>query len=71
MDFDCDLKQSGTPLKVDIILERLDDTEAEQLREALNNPATYSARHVARTVTKQTDETLSGNAVTTWRERNL
>ena len=71
MDFDRERKVSGTPLKVDAILNRLDDDEAEQLREALNDPAGFPARVVARTVTRQTDETLSGNAVTTWRERNL
>ena len=71
MDFERERKQSGTALKVDAILERLDDDEAKDLRDALNNPARFPARVVARTVTKQTDEVLSANAVTTWRERNL
>ena len=68
MDFDREQRTAGTPLKVDQILDLLDDDKATLLRDALMS-TDYSNEVIARTVTNQTDHSLSDSAVRNWRAR--
>lgn len=69
MDFDAEQRTPGKPLRVDVILDRLDNNLRDHLLTHLHN-CDYTAGAIARAVTKAGHH-LSENAVRTWRERHL